>query len=80
MASSSAPAENPVVFFDISIGNQEVGRIKIELMANVAPKTAENFRFVKPFSSFATDPFCVALPKALGFPAGVFLQLFVGFV
>ncbi|CCJ30348.1 unnamed protein product [Pneumocystis jirovecii] len=35
---------NPVVFFDISIGNQPQGRIKIELFANTHPKTAENFR------------------------------------
>lgn len=37
-------SSNPVVFFDISIGGQEMGRIKMELFANVVPKTAENFR------------------------------------
>nr|KAG5691519.1 hypothetical protein BaRGS_017732 [Batillaria attramentaria] len=35
---------NPIVFFDIAIGNTEVGRIKFELFANDVPKTAENFR------------------------------------
>ncbi|EFC40134.1 predicted protein [Naegleria gruberi] len=35
---------NPVVFFDVSIGGHAVGRIKIELFADVTPKTAENFR------------------------------------
>uniref|UniRef100_A0A8D3E6S2 Peptidyl-prolyl cis-trans isomerase n=1 Tax=Scophthalmus maximus TaxID=52904 RepID=A0A8D3E6S2_SCOMX len=35
---------NPIVFFDITIGGQDVGRMKIELFANVVPKTAENFR------------------------------------
>jgi len=35
---------NPVVFFDITIGTTEVGRIKMELFADVVPKTAENFR------------------------------------
>ena len=35
---------NPVVFFDISIGGQDMGRMKMELFANVVPKTAENFR------------------------------------
>uniref|UniRef100_A0A8C6WUV3 Peptidyl-prolyl cis-trans isomerase n=1 Tax=Neogobius melanostomus TaxID=47308 RepID=A0A8C6WUV3_9GOBI len=35
---------NPVVFFDITIGGQDVGRMKIELFADVVPKTAENFR------------------------------------
>eukprot|EP01036_Dinobryon_divergens_P060080 gene60080-80128_t len=35
---------NPVVFFDIGIGGVPAGRIKIELFADVCPKTAENFR------------------------------------
>lgn len=35
---------NPVVFFDITIGTTEVGRIKMELFADVVPKTVENFR------------------------------------
>ena len=35
---------NPVVFFDLSIGGQSTGRIKMELFADVAPKCAENFR------------------------------------
>jgi len=36
--------DNPVVFFDIAIGGQSVGRIVIELYKDVAPRTAENFR------------------------------------
>ncbi|OWF44092.1 peptidyl-prolyl cis-trans isomerase H-like [Mizuhopecten yessoensis] len=36
--------ENPIVFFDITIGNTVVGRIKFELFADVVPRTAENFR------------------------------------
>ncbi len=35
---------NPVVFFDVSIGGQDMGRMKMELFADVVPKTAENFR------------------------------------
>ena len=35
---------NPRVFFDITIDNVDVGRIVFELRADVAPKTAENFR------------------------------------
>uniref|UniRef100_A0A5F9CMC0 Peptidyl-prolyl cis-trans isomerase n=1 Tax=Oryctolagus cuniculus TaxID=9986 RepID=A0A5F9CMC0_RABIT len=35
---------SPVVFFDVNIGSQEVGRMKIELFADAVPKTAENFR------------------------------------
>ena len=37
-------SENPVVFFDISIGGSPRGRIEMELRADVVPKTAENFR------------------------------------
>jgi peptidyl-prolyl isomerase H (cyclophilin H) len=35
---------NPVVFFDVAIGNHPVGRIKMELFADKVPRTAENFR------------------------------------
>lgn len=35
---------NPVVFFDITIAGVAAGRIKMELFADVCPKTAENFR------------------------------------
>ncbi|GFS25210.1 peptidyl-prolyl cis-trans isomerase 1 [Elysia marginata] len=34
----------PRCFFDISIGEQEVGRIVFELFSDVCPKTCENFR------------------------------------
>eukprot|EP01084_Bolivina_argentea_P204439 349135_1 len=35
---------NPVVFFDIQIGNKMAGRVEMTLRADVVPKTAENFR------------------------------------
>ena len=35
--------DNPVVFFDITIGGSFKGRIEIELCADVVPRTAENF-------------------------------------
>ena len=35
---------NPQVFFDVTIGGQQAGRITIELFADKTPKTAENFR------------------------------------
>jgi peptidylprolyl isomerase len=35
---------NPIVYFDIEIGNQSAGRIEMTLRADVVPKTAENFR------------------------------------
>ncbi|TNM98914.1 hypothetical protein fugu_013478 [Takifugu bimaculatus] len=36
--------ENPRVFLDVDIGGERAGRIVLELFADVAPKTAENFR------------------------------------
>jgi peptidyl-prolyl isomerase H (cyclophilin H) len=35
---------NPVVFFDVTLAGNPIGRIKIELFADMCPKTAENFR------------------------------------
>lgn len=35
---------NPLVFLDVRIGDERVGRIVVELRADVVPKTAENFR------------------------------------
>lgn len=34
----------PKVFFDVTADGKEVGRIVMELRADVVPKTAENFR------------------------------------
>jgi len=39
-----ANTSNPKVFFDITIGGVDAGRITMELRADVVPKTAENFR------------------------------------
>ena len=35
---------NPIVFFDITADGSPLGRIKMQLRADVVPKTAENFR------------------------------------
>ncbi|CAN8317171.1 unnamed protein product [Cochlearia groenlandica] len=51
--------KNPVVFFDVSIGGIPAGRIKMELFADVAPKTAENFR-----------QFCTGEHRKAGKPLG----------
>lgn len=47
-SSKNLPAKkvksNPRVFLDIQIAKKDVGRIVIELRADVVPMTAENFR------------------------------------
>lgn len=40
----AASATNPVVFFDVTVGGEPLGRIKMELFQDVVPRTAENFR------------------------------------
>ena len=42
-APASTPA-NPVVFLDLAVDGDPVGRVVIELFPRVAPKTVENFR------------------------------------
>lgn len=40
----SSSSSNPRVFFDVASNSKPLGRIVMELRADVAPKTAENFR------------------------------------
>ncbi|KAL4780040.1 cyclophilin-like domain-containing protein [Aspergillus varians] len=35
---------NPIVFFDVALGGEPLGRLRLELFAGVTPRTAENFR------------------------------------
>ncbi|GFG38614.1 hypothetical protein Cfor_09220, partial [Coptotermes formosanus] len=42
--STKKAAKNPQVYFDVKIGNNDVGRIIMLLRNDVVPKTAENFR------------------------------------
>ncbi|EEC76395.1 hypothetical protein OsI_14027 [Oryza sativa Indica Group] len=51
--------KNPVVFFDVTIGSIPAGRIKMELFADIVPKTAENFR-----------QFCTGEHRKSGLPQG----------
>lgn len=41
---STTTTENPIVFFDLTLGGEPLGRIKMQLHADAVPRTAENFR------------------------------------
>lgn len=56
---------NPVVFFDVIVGSTEIGRIKFELFADIAPRSAENFR-----------QFCTGEYKKDGIPIGFKKSIF----
>ncbi|RZB65912.1 Peptidyl-prolyl cis-trans isomerase CYP22 [Glycine soja] len=51
--------KNPIVFFNVTIGNIPAGRIKMELFADIAPKITENFR-----------QFCTGEYRKAGLPVG----------
>lgn len=53
--------DNPRVFFEIQIGSRNVGRIEMELRADVVPKTAENFRCLYVSISMDLGIFVVAI-------------------
>jgi len=38
---NAAAGVNPIVFFDFTLGGEPLGRVKMELYADVTPKTAE---------------------------------------
>ncbi|TMS35726.1 hypothetical protein L596_003060 [Steinernema carpocapsae] len=51
--------DNPIVFFEMTAGGAPIGTIIMELFADVAPRTAENFR-----------QFCTGEMKRDGMPIG----------
>ncbi|TQE10264.1 hypothetical protein C1H46_004103 [Malus baccata] len=63
--------KNPIVFFDITIGTIPAGRIKMELFADIAPKTAENFRHFPSLLFLLLFLFCNSAPASTaGLPVG----------
>ena len=44
LASRKSDQPNPLIFFDINVGSEFLGRLVMELYKDVAPRTCENFR------------------------------------
>ncbi|XP_070607187.1 ranBP2-like and GRIP domain-containing protein 4 [Erythrolamprus reginae] len=44
LATKFSKESNPVVYFEVSVDDESLGHVTIELFSNVVPQTAENFR------------------------------------
>uniref|UniRef100_A0A2L2Y3U4 Peptidyl-prolyl cis-trans isomerase n=1 Tax=Parasteatoda tepidariorum TaxID=114398 RepID=A0A2L2Y3U4_PARTP len=64
----SVKMSKPQVFFDLAADNQPLGRVVMELRADVVPKTAENFRAL-----------CTG-EKGFGFKSSTFHRVIPGFM
>lgn len=65
--------QNPIVFFDIQIGNQKAGRVKMELFSNIVPLTCENYR------QFCTGEF-LQDNKPIGYKNSIFHRVIPNFM
>ncbi|KAK4042593.1 cyclophilin-like domain-containing protein [Parachaetomium inaequale] len=65
---------NPLVFFDITLGGEPLGRITFELFQDVVPKTAENFR------QFCTGDSKSGIGRAQGYKGSKFHRIIPNFM
>ncbi|KAK4193442.1 peptidyl-prolyl cis-trans isomerase [Podospora australis] len=65
---------NPLVFFDITLGGEPLGRITFELFKDVVPRTAENFR------QFCTGEHKNHLGRPQGFKGSKFHRIIPNFM
>ncbi|KAK1766996.1 peptidyl-prolyl cis-trans isomerase H [Phialemonium atrogriseum] len=65
---------NPLVFFDITLGGEPLGRVTFELFKDVVPKTAENFR------QFCTGESKNHLGRPQGYKGSKFHRIIPGFM
>ncbi|KAF2498588.1 putative peptidyl-prolyl cis-trans isomerase [Lophium mytilinum] len=71
---STQAESNPICFFDITLGGEPLGRIKMEVFKDITPKTAENFR------QFCTGETRNNLGRPLGYKGSKFHRVIKGFM
>ncbi|KAK8132827.1 hypothetical protein PG999_001000 [Apiospora kogelbergensis] len=75
MAPTQLPdSGNPLVFFDITLGGEPLGRITFELFKDVVPRTAENFR------QFCTGESKTPMGKPQGYKGSKFHRIIPSFM
>ncbi|KAK4229139.1 peptidyl-prolyl cis-trans isomerase H [Podospora fimiseda] len=65
---------NPLVFFDITLGGEPLGRITFELFRTIVPRTAENFR------QFCTGEYKNNLGRPQGYKGSKFHRIIPSFM
>ncbi|KAK3341378.1 putative U-snRNP-associated cyclophilin [Lasiosphaeria hispida] len=75
MAPTVLPASgNPLVFFEVTLGGEPMGRITFELFKDVVPRTAENFR------QFCTGESKSSLGRPQGYKGSKFHRIIPNFM
>ena len=69
-------ASRPRVFFDLAIGEREIGRLEMELFWDIVPRTAENFRSLCNGAVASSG----SGKKALTFEGSAFHRIIPGFM
>lgn len=71
---SKRSLDNPVVYFDIEIKGEQIGRIVFELFADIVPRTSENFR------ALCTGELGAPRQHTLWYKGSVFHRVIPGFM
>ncbi|KAF7507997.1 Peptidyl-prolyl cis-trans isomerase H [Endocarpon pusillum] len=75
MAETFAAQEpEPIVFFDLTLGGEPLGRIKMQIFSHTVPKTAENFR------QLCTGEYKNAQGRPMGYKASKFHRVIKDFM
>jgi len=79
-AAATTEVLNPIVFLEIEVDGASVGRVELELFADVAPKTAENFRCLCTGERNRSDASRGSSKRPLSFQGSPFHRIIPGFM